>query len=157
MSLHTVTVTPGGPGASWRDKAQTTSGIDSLTGGRKTLGIIQGDAVLQSFIPKLIGLHRAGWFPFDRLVKFYDFSAINKAVADAKRGDTIKSVLRIRGVRQGKQRRVTDYRELGNDCLAFSFLGAIFGKNLPKKGKKFPNSLMPEIDKSLNPQHKRYS
>jgi hypothetical protein len=28
-------------------------------------------------------------------VKFYDFTAINQAIADAKRGDTIKPVLRI--------------------------------------------------------------
>jgi aryl-alcohol dehydrogenase len=66
-----------------------------LPGGRKALGIIQGDAVPQIFIPKLIELHRAGQFPFDRLVKFYGFSDINRAIADAKRGDTIKPVLRI--------------------------------------------------------------
>ncbi len=70
------------------------SGMD-LPGGRKTLGIIEGDAVPQSFIPKLIELYQAGQFPFDRLVKFYDFSEINRAIADAKRGDTIKPVLRI--------------------------------------------------------------
>ncbi len=37
-----------------------------------------------------------------------------------------------------------------------ALMGAIFGKNLPQKGKKFPNSFIPEIDKSLNPQHKRH-
>jgi aryl-alcohol dehydrogenase len=66
-----------------------------LPEGRKTLGIIEGDAVPQKFIPKLIRLYREGKFPFDRLVKFYDFSDINRAIADAKRGDTIKPVLRI--------------------------------------------------------------
>jgi aryl-alcohol dehydrogenase len=70
------------------------SGRD-LPGGRKTLGIIEGDAVPQRFIPKLINLYQAGKFPFDRLVKFYDFSDINRAIADAKHGDTIKPVLRI--------------------------------------------------------------
>jgi aryl-alcohol dehydrogenase len=70
------------------------SGRD-LPGGRKILGIIEGDAVPQRFIPKLIALYQAGKFPFDRLVKFYDFSDINQAIADAKRGDTIKPVLRI--------------------------------------------------------------
>jgi aryl-alcohol dehydrogenase len=70
-------------------------GTDSLPEGRKTLGIIQGDAVPQHFIPKLIGLYRAGEFPFNRLVEFYEFSDINWAIADAKRGDTIKPVLRI--------------------------------------------------------------
>ena len=70
------------------------SGMD-LPGGRRTLGIIEGDAVPQKFIPKLIELYQAGRFPFDRLVKFYDFSEINRAIADAKHGDTIKPVLRI--------------------------------------------------------------
>ena len=72
-------------------------GTDALAEGRKTLGIIQGDAVPQRFIPQLIELYRAGQFPFDRLVKFYDFRDINKAITDARRGDTIKPVLRIGG------------------------------------------------------------
>ena len=68
---------------------------NSLTEKRKTIGIIQGDAIPQRFIPKMIDLYRAGRFPFDRLVKFYDFSDINLAIADAKRGDTIKPILWI--------------------------------------------------------------
>jgi aryl-alcohol dehydrogenase len=71
------------------------TGTDSLPEGRKTLGIIQGDAVPQRFIPKLIKLYRTGLFPFDRLLRFYDFGDINRAIADAKRGDTIKPVLKI--------------------------------------------------------------
>ncbi len=46
----------------------------SFAGGRKAVGVIQGDAVPQRFIPKLIDLYRAGRFPFDRLVKFYPFA-----------------------------------------------------------------------------------
>ena len=49
----------------------------------------------QRFIPKLIKQYKAGRFPFDRLVKFYDFKRINQAIADAKRGATIKPVLLI--------------------------------------------------------------
>jgi aryl-alcohol dehydrogenase len=71
------------------------SGSDSLPEGRRTLSIIQGDAIPQRFIPRMIELYRTGLFPFDRLVKFYDFGEINEAIADAKRGDTIKPVLRI--------------------------------------------------------------
>ena len=71
------------------------TGTDALPEGRKTIGIIAGDAVPQHFIPKLIKLYQAGQFPFDRLIKFYDFSHINQAIADAKRGATIKPVLRI--------------------------------------------------------------
>jgi aryl-alcohol dehydrogenase len=70
-------------------------GAESLPEGRKAIGIIQGDSVPQLFIPKLIGLYRAGRFPFHRLVRFYDFSEINRAVADARRGLAIKPVLRI--------------------------------------------------------------
>jgi aryl-alcohol dehydrogenase len=68
---------------------------DSLPEGRKMLSIIEGDAVPQRFIPKLITLYRAGKFPFDRLVKFYDFRRINQAIADARHGDTVKPVLLI--------------------------------------------------------------
>ncbi len=67
----------------------------SLPGGRKALNVIQGDAVPQIFIPKLIALYRKGLFPFDRLEKFYTFRQINGAIADAKRGRTIKPVLKI--------------------------------------------------------------
>jgi aryl-alcohol dehydrogenase len=66
-----------------------------LSGGRKILRIIEGDAIPQQFIPRMIALYQAGQFPFNRLLKFYDFADINQAIADAKRGDTIKPVLRI--------------------------------------------------------------
>ncbi|MFB3924762.1 MAG: NAD(P)-dependent alcohol dehydrogenase [Syntrophales bacterium] len=71
------------------------SGPGSMPGGRRALSIIQGDAVPQIFIPKLIGFYRTGLFPFDRLIKFYDFRRINRAVSDARRGYTVKPVLRI--------------------------------------------------------------
>jgi aryl-alcohol dehydrogenase len=71
------------------------TGPDRLPGGRKALSIIQGDSVPQLFIPHLIALYRRGLFPFDRLVKFYDFKHINRAMADSRRGSTIKPVLRI--------------------------------------------------------------
>ncbi|MFO7982598.1 MAG: NAD(P)-dependent alcohol dehydrogenase [Desulfuromonadales bacterium] len=72
-------------------------GINSLSQGRRALAIIQGDAVPQRFIPRLIELYRAGEFPFDRLVRFYDFHEINRAMDDIRRGETIKAVLRING------------------------------------------------------------
>ena len=72
-----------------------TGGAGSLPEGRKAISVIQGDAVPQRFIPKLIRLYQTGQFPFDRLVRFYDFKGINKAIADSRKGDTIKPVLRI--------------------------------------------------------------
>jgi aryl-alcohol dehydrogenase len=77
-------------------KAALLSGASApsgLPGNRKALSVIQGDAVPQKFIPKLIKLHQEGRFPFDRLVKFYDFARINQAMADSKGGRTIKPVL----------------------------------------------------------------
>ncbi len=68
---------------------------EALPDGKKTLGIIQGDAVSQQFIPKLIALYQSGQFPFDRLEKFYPFGDINKAMASALRGAVIKPVLRM--------------------------------------------------------------
>ncbi len=68
-------------------------GSDNFPGGRRTMGIIQGNAVSQEFIPKLIDLYRSGAFPFDLLEKNYAFHEINQAIADAKRGITIKPVL----------------------------------------------------------------
>ncbi|MDA8087711.1 MAG: NAD(P)-dependent alcohol dehydrogenase [Nitrospiraceae bacterium] len=67
----------------------------ALPGGRKSIGIIQGDSVPQEFIPKLIRLYRRGLFPFDRLIRFYGFRDINRAIRDARSGKTIKPVLRI--------------------------------------------------------------
>ncbi|MFJ4920305.1 NAD(P)-dependent alcohol dehydrogenase [Streptomyces sp. NPDC088725] len=78
--------------------AGTTAPIDMnqlLNGGRRLRGIAQGDSVPQVFIPQLIELYRAGRFPFDRLVSFYDFADINEAFADTRSGKAIKPVLRI--------------------------------------------------------------
>lgn len=66
-----------------------------MLGGRSVLGVVQGDAIPQLFIPRLIRMYRAGAFPFDRLVRFYDFDQINQAVADFRGGAVIKPVLRM--------------------------------------------------------------
>ena len=68
-------------------------GPGQLPGGREVLSVIQGDAVPQKFIPKLIRLFRGGRFPFDRLVRFYDFAQTNRAIADSRHGRTVKPVL----------------------------------------------------------------
>jgi len=66
-----------------------------LLGNRQVLSVIQGDAVPQRFIPKLIQLYERGRFPFDRLLKFYEFAKISQAIADSKRGSIAKPVLLI--------------------------------------------------------------
>ena len=71
------------------------NGPGDLPGERRAISIVQGDAVPQLFIPRLIEFYRKGLFPFDRLEKFYDFNQINRAIADARCGRTIKPVLRV--------------------------------------------------------------
>ena len=63
--------------------------------GRVVRGCIQGESVVKEFLPRLVDLYRAGQLPVDRLVRHYDFAAINDAVADMLAGTTIKAVLKI--------------------------------------------------------------
>ncbi|EPR76205.1 Alcohol dehydrogenase [Leifsonia rubra CMS 76R] len=55
--------------------------------------VIEGDSVPQTFIPKLISLYEAGRFPFDELVKKYEFADINTAFADSESGETLKPIV----------------------------------------------------------------
>lgn len=63
----------------------------------RLIGIIQGSAVPRPFLNKLLELHERGRFPFDRMVRHYEFTAINEAIADAQAGRTIKPVLEMAG------------------------------------------------------------
>lgn len=65
-----------------------------LLAGRTLRGVTEGDSIPELFIPQLIALWRAGRFPFDRLVRFYDLAEINEAVADVECGSTVKAILR---------------------------------------------------------------
>jgi aryl-alcohol dehydrogenase len=64
-----------------------------LLSGLKISMVIEGDSVPQTFIPQLISLYDAGVFPFDKLVKKYDFADINEAFADSESGVTLKPVV----------------------------------------------------------------
>lgn len=64
-----------------------------ITFGHRVIGIIEGDSDQQRFIPELIALHRAGRFPFDRLIATFPLDAINEAIAAQHRGDCVKAVL----------------------------------------------------------------
>ena len=63
--------------------------------GRSVHGIVQGDAVSPLLLTTLADLWRAGRFPIDRLVTFYDFDDINQAFDDAAAGRVVKAVLRF--------------------------------------------------------------
>lgn len=64
-----------------------------ITFGQRVIGIMEGDSDPQTFIPELIAAHRAGRFPFDRLVQTFPLADINDAVAAQARGDCVKVVL----------------------------------------------------------------
>ncbi|MDA0424288.1 zinc-binding dehydrogenase, partial [Stutzerimonas frequens] len=68
---------------------------DLMAEGKSMIGVIEGDAVPRVFIPQLVAYFKAGQFPFDKLVKFYDFAAINQAFEDSASGVTIKPILKI--------------------------------------------------------------
>ena len=68
---------------------------DLMDEGKGMIGVIEGDSVPRVFIPKLVEFHKAGKFPFDKLVKFYKFEDINQAFADSHNGTAIKAVLRM--------------------------------------------------------------
>ncbi len=69
--------------------------MDRIMNGRTVRGIIEGDAIPSLFIPKLIELYSQGRFPFDRMITFYPFEKINKAVEDMEKGRVVKPVLRL--------------------------------------------------------------
>jgi aryl-alcohol dehydrogenase len=69
--------------------------MDLIMNGRTVRGILAGDSVSDLFVPKLIELYRHGRFPFDRLITFYPFEEINRAVEDMEHGRVIKPVLRM--------------------------------------------------------------
>ncbi|WP_245627767.1 NAD(P)-dependent alcohol dehydrogenase [Actinomadura oligospora] len=61
--------------------------------GRTVRGIIEGDAVPQTFVPRMLDLWRRGLLPFDRLIQTYPLADIARAEADATSGTTVKPVL----------------------------------------------------------------
>ncbi|WP_172370104.1 NAD(P)-dependent alcohol dehydrogenase [Sporosarcina jiandibaonis] len=68
---------------------------DLVLEGKSIVGVIEGDSMPQLFIPKLIEYYKAGKFPFDKLVKFYEFNNINKAFADSEEGLTVKPIVKM--------------------------------------------------------------
>jgi len=69
--------------------------VHFMSGGRRLIGIVEGESNPDVFIPELVELYRQGRFPFDKMVKFYAFDDINEAIHDSETGKTIKPILRI--------------------------------------------------------------
>ncbi|MEH0936489.1 NAD(P)-dependent alcohol dehydrogenase [Micromonospora psammae] len=67
--------------------------VFELLKGRTIAGSVMGHQAPGVLIPRLLGLHRQGRFPFDRMISTYPLTDINTAVADVKTGGTAKAVL----------------------------------------------------------------
>ena len=82
-------------GASGPDAEICLNETHFMSAGRRLMGIVEGESHPETFIPELIRLHQAGFFPFDKLVRFYEFEEINQAIADSESGVTIKPIVRM--------------------------------------------------------------
>ncbi|MCL4104109.1 UNVERIFIED_CONTAM: hypothetical protein GTU68_034971 [Idotea baltica] len=70
--------------------------MEILIPGRKIVGLVEGNSEPREFIPQLIQYYREGRFPFDRLIDFFPFEALNEAVQAQESGQSIKPVVRMR-------------------------------------------------------------
>jgi aryl-alcohol dehydrogenase len=82
-------------GASDFDATLTFNEAALMGGGKTVKGILEGDSDPHVFIPELIAHHRAGRFPFDRLVEYFPFDAIEAAFHAGESGSVIKPILRM--------------------------------------------------------------
>ncbi|MEJ0039664.1 MAG: NAD(P)-dependent alcohol dehydrogenase [Gammaproteobacteria bacterium] len=82
-------------GASAPDAEIVLNETHFMSAGRRLLGIVEGEANPDVFIPLLIDLYRKGSFPFDRLITFYDFAQINEAFHASETGKAVKPVVRF--------------------------------------------------------------
>lgn len=61
--------------------------------GRTVTGVLEGSSVPDEFIPRLARLHLEGKLPYDRLVRFYDFADLPRALDDVQHARAIKAVV----------------------------------------------------------------
>jgi len=65
----------------------------TVLNGRTVTGIIAGNSVPQVFLPELVGLYQSGHFPADRLIEYFPFDDINRAIEASLDGSVVKPVL----------------------------------------------------------------
>ena len=66
-----------------------------MVSNKQLIGVLMGDAVPQLTIPQLVKFQKAGQFPIDQLIKFYQFEEINEATQASNTGEVIKPILII--------------------------------------------------------------
>jgi aryl-alcohol dehydrogenase len=86
----TAMIAPGVPGT------EVSIEMLGLLPGKSLRGVVQGDSVSKTFIPKLIDLWQRGQFPFDELItEFHGIDTLNAAAEAMRQGDVIKPVVII--------------------------------------------------------------
>ncbi len=70
-------------------------GGDIMMPMRTMKGTCEGESDPKTFVPQMVRWYKEGRFPVDKILSFYDFSEIDKALADTSGGKAIKAVLRI--------------------------------------------------------------
>ncbi|GAA4416813.1 NAD(P)-dependent alcohol dehydrogenase [Georgenia halophila] len=72
--------------------------VDHLTTmwGKRIVGVLGGGGRSDRLVPTLFALYRQGRFPFDRLISYFDFDDVERALESSHRGEAIKPVLRVR-------------------------------------------------------------
>jgi aryl-alcohol dehydrogenase len=69
---------------------------DVLLNGKRLIGVMGGGGQTPEFLVSLMELQRDGRFPLEKLVTYYEFADINRAIDDSDSGRTIKPILRMR-------------------------------------------------------------
>jgi aryl-alcohol dehydrogenase len=82
-------------GASDPNDALTFNEAQFMGGGRTVMGILGGDSDVGPFLCELIEYHLKGQFPFEKLIRHFEFSQINEAIAASESGAVVKPVLRM--------------------------------------------------------------
>ncbi|OYX67250.1 MAG: NAD(P)-dependent alcohol dehydrogenase [Sphingomonadales bacterium 32-64-17] len=66
-----------------------------MGGGRRVMGILGGDSDVGAFLVELLDYHVKGQFPYEKLIGYFDFAEINKAIHASEDGSVVKPVLKI--------------------------------------------------------------
>lgn len=86
----TAMIAPGVPGT------EVSIEMLGLLPGKSLRGVIQGDSVSKTFIPKLIELWQQGLFPFEKLItEYHGIDSLDAAAQAMQRGEVIKPVVII--------------------------------------------------------------
>lgn len=80
-------------GASGPEAELTFNETHFMSGGRRLMGIVEGEALPDTFIPQMIQWYLDGQFPIDKLITYYPYEEINNAIADTASGATIKPIV----------------------------------------------------------------